>query len=883
VSVLAVNLGWSVRSSADLGQDGAALSRPGVDTSEWHQVDLPSTVLGALVTAGQVENLFFGTNLATLPGQGPASKNFSNHPMPEDSPFRVSWWFRKELEVSPARGAYTSLQLDGINYRANVWLNGERIADSREIVGAYRDYELEVTSRLRTDGPNVVAIEVFPPDPCDLAITWVDWNHSPVDKNMGLWRDVWLRTNGPVALRAPHVLTRLEGQDGWRKAHLTVAADLVNHTNEPRNAVLRAVFDGRVVAKTFRLPARARMRAELRPEDDRQLTIDRPRLWWPYTIGTPELYAIDVDVTVDGARSDHARFDFGIREIKSTLTPEGHAQFSVNDVPILIRGAGWASDLFLRRQPERDLAQLQYVKAMGLNTIRFEGMLERGDFLDQCDREGILVIAGWCCCDCWEKWDTWTDENHVVAPESLRSQVRRVRRHPSLLTWWYGSDFPPPAHVEKRYLEVLAEEHWPNPHQSSATNKPAELTGNCGLKMLGPYEWVPPNYWLEDTKRGGAHGFATEISPGPAVPPIESLRKMIPAAHLWPIDEVWNFHAGIQEFANIRIFTAALEGRYGRATSAEEFATLSQLATYEGQRAMFEGFARNRSRASGVVQWMLNNSWPSLIWHLYDYFLRPGGGFFGTQKACQPLHVMYAYDDRSVVVINDHPRAQEGLRVEARIINLDGKTLDVQTHRLGVGPVSATSVCKLEPPEGERLTFVDLRLFGADGANEKPLVRNFYWLPSKLDVLDDANANWVYTPVREFADLTPLRALRETAVTVRADRASAEAGTEHVDVTIANRTGGLAFFVQLRLADDDGQDVLPVVWSDNYVSVLPGERATVRATVPFGRAAGRALFVEARGLNVPEQVVRLPATHEKPSRSISQGQGEGQEEDESHV
>jgi exo-1,4-beta-D-glucosaminidase len=268
---------------------------------------------------------------------------------------------------------------------------------------------------------------------------------------------------------------------------------------------------------------------------------------------------------------------------------------------------------------------------------------------------------------------------------------------------------------------------------------------------------------------------------------------------------------------------------------------------------------------------MLNNSWPSLIWHLYDYFLRPGGGFFGTQKGCQPLHVMYAYDDRSVVVINDHPRAHEGLRVEARVINLEGKTIDLQTHRLGVGPVSATAVCKLEPPQGQPLYFVDLRLFDADGAE---LVRNFYWLPSKLDVLDDANANWVYTPVKEFADLTPLRGLRETPVTVRADRATAEVGTELVDVVIANRTGGLAFFVQLRLADEDGDDVLPVVWSDNYVSVLPGERATVRATVPFGKATGRTLFVEARGLNVPELVVRLPATHDKPSRSISQGEGE---------
>src|SRR5262249_9677195 len=445
--------------------------------------------------------------------------------------------------------------------------------------------------------------------------------------------------------------------------------------------------------------------------------------------------------------------------------------FRVNSEPVLIRGAGWATDLFLRRQPERDRAQLEYLLAMNLNTIRFEGMVERAEVLEWCDREGVMVMAGWCCCDSWEKWHQWTDECHHVTAESLRSQVRRVRRHPCMISWLYGSDFPPPEPVERRYLAVLDEEGWPNPAHSSAANRPTELTGKSGMKMEGPYDWVPPNYWLEDRKRGGAFGFATEICPGAAVPPIESLRKMLPPEHLWPIDEVWNFHAGGQEFHNIDAFAEAIARRYGEPGPVEDFAELAQLATYEAQRAMFEAYTRNKFQSTGVIHWMLGNSWPSLIWHLYDYFLRPGGGFFGTQKACEPLHVMYAYDDRAVVVINDHPRDWEGLRVEARVVNLDGKTLDVQTHRLGVEAVSATARSKLAPPEGERLYFVDLRLFGADGA---PLGRNFYWLPSKLDVLDEANANWVYTPVREFADLTPLRALRETAVTLRAERASGD-------------------------------------------------------------------------------------------------------------
>ena len=179
--------------------------------------------------------------------------------------------------------------------------------------------------------------------------------------------------------------------------------------------------------------------------------------------------------------------------------------------------------------------------------------------------------------------------------------------------------------------------------------------------MHGPYDYVPPSYWLTDTKNGGAFGFATEMGPGAAVPPIESLRMMLPPDRLWPMNEFWMFHAGGDEFKDLKLFTEALEARYGKATSVEDYARKAQALAYEGQRAMFEAFGRNKYDATGVIQWMLNNAWPSMIWHLYDYYLRPGGGYFGTKKACEPLHVQYSYDDGSVAVVNDRHEAAKGL------------------------------------------------------------------------------------------------------------------------------------------------------------------------------------------------------------------------------
>jgi exo-1,4-beta-D-glucosaminidase len=288
--------------------------------------------------------------------------------------------------------------------------------------------------------------------------------------------------------------------------------------------------------------------------------------------------------------------------------------FKINGKNILIRGAGWAPDMLLRSTPERQEAEIRYVRDMNLNTIRLEGKMEDEHFLELCDRYGILLQAGWCCCDHWETWAAWDAEDYTVSAESLKDQIRRLRSHPSLFDWLNGSDGPPPPKVEEMYVKVLKDLQWPNPFQSSATAKSTTVTGPTGLKMTGPYEYVAPSYWLTDTKRGGAHGYNTETGPGPAVPPLESLRKMLPKEHLWPIDEVWDFHAGGGAFRNLKVFTEALNARYGTAASVEDYVLKAQVLAYEGQRAMFEAFGRNKYTSTGVIQWMLPGQLSGRFW-----------------------------------------------------------------------------------------------------------------------------------------------------------------------------------------------------------------------------------------------------------------------------
>ena len=311
---------------------------------------------------------------------------------------------------------------------------------------------------------------------------------------------------------------------------------------------------------------------------------------------------------------------------------------------------------------------------MNLNAVRLEGKLEDDAFYDLCDKHGVLVMPGWCCCSPWEQWKNWKDEQHTTAMESMRYQIRRARTHPSMLVFLNGSDNHPPEDVEKQYLAIEKELNWPCPTISSATAKKSAAAEKTGVKMEGPYKWEPPVYWLTDKTKGGAHGFNTEVGPGAVPPPLESLETMLPPEHRWPIDGMWDYHCGQGNFRNLNDFNEAMDVRFGKSQNIADFSWKAQAQAYETIRAMYEGFRRNKfNTATGEIQWMLNNAWPSMIWHLYDYYFRPGAAYFATKLACEPLHVLYSYDNQSIVVANDTLTPHENLTASAEIYDIDAK------------------------------------------------------------------------------------------------------------------------------------------------------------------------------------------------------------------
>jgi exo-1,4-beta-D-glucosaminidase len=850
--------GWLIQSSAKVGVDGAALSSARYRPLGWYKATAPSTVVGALVQDGVFKDPFFGMNLRALPGMTyKIGANFVHTPMDSTSPYAVPWWYRTTFTTSKAmleaRG-HVLLQFDGVNYRANIWLNGRRLADSSQVAGTYRRYEFDITDALAKSGPNVLAVEIFAPAPADLQTTWVDWNPSPPDKDMGLWQPVWLASSGDVIVRHPEVVSRVDTA-ALHSADLTVGANVMNLSSQPMNGTLRGRIGNVVFDKLVALAPHDSAFIAFTPDSFPGLHFTKARLWWPAELGRPELYDLHLEFALGHRVSDRQSVRFGMREITSELTSSGATLFRVNGKRILVRGGGWAPDMFFRPQPERQIAQLLYARDMHLNTIRLEGNYEDDRFWQRTDSLGLLVMTGWVCCEAFEEWPKWGAEQHAIAGLSLRDQIRRLRAHPSALVWLNGSDGPPPADVEQMYLQIEQEEHWPNPTLSSASAKAANYSGKSGVKMTGPYDWVPPSYWLQDATHGGGWGFNTETSPGAAVPPIESMRRMIPERDIvWPLDSAWLFHAAGGQFTKLLDrFNSALSTRFGAPTSAEEYTTTAQLMTYEGERAMFEAYRRNKYTSTGVIQWMLNNAWPSIYWHLFDWYLRPAGGYFGAKKANEAVHVLYSYDDHTIAVVNGRRTAVKRAHLRAQVFDVDGAMLSTHDTTLDLPADSSVRLFALSDPPGvSGAWFADLRLTTADG---KPLSTNFYWLSTRPDVLADTST-WYMTPVKAFADFTALKGMRAGSVKVAANFVRSGA-TSEARVTLSNPGKTLAFFLRLQVVGSDGEEALPVFWDDNYVTLLPGETRVITARWAAAAIRGTPRVV-ATGWNVPRVTTRPP-------------------------
>lgn len=837
---------WRVQSSENISAvPGSVVSGSVIDITGWYPARVPSTIMGVLTENGLYKDLFLGDSIKNI----------------DHRQFEKSWWYRTEFTLPGANeDQRVMLNFDGISYYANVWLNSVLIASRDSVYGTFRRFEFDVTNLLK-DSVNILAVEIFKQKPGDFGHGFVDWNPAPPDNSMGLWREVYLQITGDVAIKNTFISSDVNTET-LDEASLTITADVVNYSNSAVNGEVTGKSEDFEFAVPVHLKAGEIKQVKLTPDDIKALRISHPRLWWCNNLGEPNLYNLNIQYVTNSMVSDSRDITFGIREIEAYNNAAGHRGFKLNGKEVLIKAGGWTDDIFFRDTDESNEIQVQYVKHMNLNTIRFENIWGKSqNIYDLCDRYGLLAMVGWSCQWEWENYlgkecDEFggikTEEDMDLMVKSLENQIRYLQNHPSIFVWLLGSDMLPRPVLEKRYRELIAAID-NRTYLGAASDRNSEISGPSGVKMRGPYNYVGPSYWYIDSVNGGAFGFNTETGPGPQIPVMETFVKMIPEKNRWPIDEIWNFHCNPSEsFGSLDIFNNVLYQRYGKPYTLESYMLKANVQAYEAMKGMFEAFRANRPNTTGIVQWMLNSAWPSFYWQLYDYYLLPTSAYYAARKANAPLQLVYNYGNHSIYTVNETLNSLDNAKARIRLLDIQGREILTEEMAVNIEGNKSAVVYKL-PPVSAGNVFLVLSLL--DGQNNV-VADNFYWLSGKPDVYDWEKTEWFYTPIQSSADFKPLNYLSLAEVGLTQKVLSKE-NEMVVEITLTNKSKGMAFFINLTLKNSFNQTIFPVFWEDNYLSLQPGETRTIQCTVPGGPTLVNDCTLTLSGWNVKEQITNI--------------------------
>ena len=865
--VISLKSDWKIQSSEKLaGTEDQAISENGFDVSGWYEGVVPGTVMGALSDFKVIEDATFGINMKNM----------------DPTQFQKPWWYRSTFKINEEDlNKNVSLRFNGINYRADLWINGNKIAESDKFAGSFRMFSFNINPYIKA-GENTIALKISQYADGEYLLGFCDWNPLPTDRSMGIFREVFLEINEGVKIRSPFVYAKVDTVSK-SAAELYIQAEIVNSTDKPVEGTFSVDFEVGKLEKKVVVPANDTLSVRLDPAEFAQLSVKNIELWWPNGMGNAKLYNLKTEFKVGNEIYDEVEKKYGIREIRSYLNEDKNRAFEINGKFVLLKGGGWADDIFLRDTRKSVEAQMRYIRHMGLNSIRCEGFWGKDeDLYNLCDEYGILVMIGWNCIWEWEEYlgkpchekygGAVTPVDIELLADSWKDQMLWLRNHPSIYVWMLGSDKLPHPDLERKYIALFDKYDPSRTYITSAGGAGTEdnnivaevplvsdISGPTGMKMLGPYAWTPPNYWFTDTLLGGAYGFNTETCPGASIAPLASLRKMMPEEALWPIDKnYWEYHTGRNQFTSLDRDISAIDQRYGKSSDVEEFSYKAQVNNYEIMRPQFEAFIAYKPKSTGLVQWQLNSAWPKLIWQLYDTYLQPNGSFYGVKKACTPLHAIYRYGFDDIYLANEDLNEQKNLTVKIRIFDINSKEIFADEWTGDIPSNISKFIYKL--PEIKNLTpvyFLDLRIYNSEN---KEVDNSIYWLSTKKDVLDYEAAKkleWpFYTPTKSFADYTALDKLPK--INLEYDyKYSKENEFGKITLNIKNNSEAIAFFNFLDVLDPATmQPVLPIFWDDNYVTLLPGEDRNYEAKFFLSDFNGEKPVVEVRGWNVEKVTLK---------------------------
>jgi len=906
--------GWEVQSSAVATQTGAQISTPGFNTSTWLPVasddaGAPGTEIQALAQNGKCpgdtalqpvnqsssspNSVFFSTNMQSCYGF------MSKVGADTVAQFSVPWWWRADFTPNMAPGQVATLIVNGVIGSANVWVNGQQVATSSTVAGAYTRFSFNITGLVRP-GTNSLAIEVNPNNPAAMfTLDDVDWNQIPPDNNTGIQFPVQLAVDGALSDGNAHVVENNTAD--LSSSALTVKTDITNHTSSSQTGTVTVTItppgNGApiTVNQAVTIPASTTQTVTFSPSAFPALTIANPQVWWPYQMGAQPLYTLATSVSQNSAVLDSTSETFGIRNVTSSLVgssagePSGARAFKINGVPIVIRGGGFSPNIFLHYSAADIAKQIALMKNMGVNTVRLEGHIMPPDFFEQMDQAGMLVNAGYQCCDAWELQSSGltTSADFQIMQNSALTIGQNLRNHPSVFSFQW-SDLPPTAQQESVSLAAFSQADFTDPIISSAEYSSSPQLGVSGQKE-GPYDWVPPDYWYDtthfdtndstQTNAGGSWGYDSEQSAGDTVPTLDSLNRFMSAgdlSNLWQNTKANQYHLNYEprcktgySFGTLCRFDTALSSRYGSWSSLAAYVEEAQAQGYENTRAQFEAFIDHANNtplpSTGTIYWQMNKGWPSLLWTLYGSDGDQAGSYFGVQEANRSLHAMYALDNGTVTLDNLGSTTQSGLSVEAKVYSLAGTVLDDQTasNITLTGQQVLNRVLTPKVPAGNpvQVYFVELLLKRSGTLID----RNVYWLSTQPDAV-----NWTKTlgqpqgTLSQYASLQSLQTLPQSSISATASTAS-QPGPDGADrattVTVTNTSSSTVAFLlraDVRRGTASGQELSgdnelqSSIWQGNDITLFPGESQTLTVTWNSADLQGATPVVSLSGWNVPK-------------------------------
>ncbi|MBN8854301.1 MAG: glycosyl hydrolase [Sphingobacteriales bacterium 50-39] len=863
-----LNSGWKCINIGKVKADGEHISLPSFSLKDWMSATVPGTVLTTLINNKLMPDPFYGMNNERIPDIYNVGRDY------------YTYWFVKDFE-EPARFPVEQMWLDlrGVNYSCTIFLNGHKI--NKELHnGMFLRQSYNITRELMK-GKNRLAIIVYPPDPVgnpnggqggdgEIArnvshqyVAGWDWIQPIRDRNTGIWDKVSIRKTGYVRIRNPHVVTRVPGVRrpdvvDQAPAVVQVSAELENAADAEVSGELTYELDGKVVKAPVKLGAH-----EIRKVQLPEYSLQNPRLWWPNGYGRQELYKMSMEFyyldSLIGREkrtfylgSDSMGIDFGVREITTTWnTTTRSRQAWVNGQPVFIKGGNWIiSDELLRFSPERYDAEVRFHRDMNLNLIRVWGgaLTERPEFYHACDKYGILVFQDfWNSGDCNGRWtdpkkkeDQWTrrqyPDDHGLFLASVVDQVKMIRNHPSLAFWCGGNEITPPGDILQAMKDSIMPALDGTRYFFDYSNSDSMSYNLLGGNGDGPYGVQPiRTFWAERT-----FPFNSEVG-SVGMGDIESLERFLPEANrVAPSmgrhaeDSVWNYHKYIGYDSTVYA--------YGPIKDLKDFAFKAQLVNYDQYRALMEGFSSHMwDWYTGTIIWKTQNPWTALRGQMYDYYLDVNACLYGLHSGSEPLHVMFDPVENMVMIVNNTLRYHRDMMLEVKAYDMEGKERRITDVYEEIGPSTVRKYLPMgrgiERMRREKGVFLSLRLLDE---RKQAISDNFYWLP-------DSTGHY-----------SGLQEMKKAGLKVEArwTGGGTSAGSRVVTVTLSNPAGGpVAFFNRLSLVDPATKKrILPVFYSDNYVSVPPGETRTI--TMEYRPVAGQASpLVSVEGWNVERILV----------------------------